>query len=93
VSVFEAELTGIILALEYVASHSWQILWMESDLTSVVQAFKNVDIIPYRLRNQWHNCFHLGIQSICSHIYREGNCCADKLAEYGHSDLGIVWLG
>jgi len=31
-------------------------------------------------------------KSICSHIYREGNCCADKLAKYGHAVVGTVWL-
>jgi len=29
---------------------------------------------------------------ISSHIYREGNCCADKLAALGHSMVGAVWL-
>ena len=44
------------------------------------------------LRNRWHNASNLGIQVISSHIYREGNCCADKLANMGHSVQGSVWL-
>lgn len=32
-----------------------------------------------------HNCLQLGIYSVCSHIYREGNCCAVKLVTHGHS--------
>lgn len=29
---------------------------------------------------------------ISLHIYREGNCCADKHANMGHSLQGVVWL-
>jgi len=29
---------------------------------------------------------------ICSHIYREGNCCADVLASLGHELLDTTWL-
>ncbi|KEH15785.1 hypothetical protein MTR_0553s0050 [Medicago truncatula] len=44
------------------------------------------------LRNRWHNARRLGVQVIASHIFREGNCCADKLASLGHSSVGQVWL-
>jgi len=57
---------------------------VESDSSTAVLAFKNSNLIHVRLRNRWHNCFHLGISTICSHIYREGNCCADKMASLGH---------
>lgn len=29
---------------------------------------------------------------ISSHIFREGNCCADMLANMGHTMQGSVWL-
>jgi len=45
-TVFEAELTGLMLAIEYAASHSWSRLWLESDSTSAVLAFKNHSAIP-----------------------------------------------
>lgn len=35
----------------------------------------------------------MGIHALCSHVYCEGNCCADKLVDYGHSITGTVWLG
>jgi len=92
VSVFEAELTGILIVMEYAASHLWHLLWIECDSTSPVQAFKNVDIIPFRLRNRWHNCLQKGICALCSHVYREGNYCVDILADFGHSISGTVWL-
>lgn len=44
------------------------------------------------LRNRWHNFIHLGIQIILSHIFREGNCCADKLANIDHSIQGSIWF-
>lgn len=78
--------------MEFAASHAWERLWLESDSTSAFHAFKNPDIIMFCLRNGWHNCLHLGINSFCSHIFREENCCADKLAYYKYSIYGIIWL-
>jgi len=34
----------------------------------------------------------LGIAAVCSHIYREGNCCADRLAALGHGVSGMAWF-
>ena len=92
VSVLEAELTRLILAMEYAGRFQWHSLWLESDSTSAVLAFKNSSMIPFRFRNRWHNCFQLGITVICSHIYREGNCCADLLATIGHRLVGSIWF-
>jgi len=44
------------------------------------------------LRNRWHNAPQLGIQVISSHIFREGNSCADKLANMGQDITGAVWI-
>jgi len=35
---------------------------------------------------------HLGLLVICSHIYREGNCCADALATLGHDMHDTTWF-
>jgi ribonuclease HI len=91
-TVFEAELTGLMLAIEYAASHNWYRLWLESDSSSAVLSFKNQSAIPIRLRNRWHNCMQLGLSIICTHIFREGNCCADALATMGHDLLGTTWF-
>jgi len=90
-SVFEAELMGLIIAMESAASNSWDRLWLECDSSSVVDAFKNHSLIPVRLRNRWHNCFQHGLMVICSHIFREGNCCADKLASFDHALTDTIW--
>jgi len=44
------------------------------------------------LGHRWHNARRLGVQMISSHIYREGNNCADKLASLDHTTIGKVWL-
>ncbi|XP_024636367.1 uncharacterized protein [Medicago truncatula] len=91
-SVLEAGLLGLILAMEFAASNHWIRLWIECDSSSVVHAFKNPSVIPISLRNRWHNCLQHGMTVLCSHIFREGNCCADKLAFIGHSLTSTVWF-
>jgi hypothetical protein len=83
---------GIIFAIEFAARKGWRNIWLESDSTSALLIFSNSLLVPIMLRNRWHNAHNLGIQVFSSHIYREGNCCADKLANLGHSLVGAVWL-
>jgi len=61
------------------------------DSSSVVHAFKNPYVISIRLRNRGHNCFQHGMMVLCSHIFWEGNCCADKFASLGHVWNDTVW--
>jgi ribonuclease HI len=91
-SVFYAEVMRIILAMEYAAKKGWRNIWLESDSTSALLIFSQPSLVPIVLRNRWHNVSRLGVQVISSHIYREGNSCADKLASLGHSSAGSVWL-
>jgi hypothetical protein len=90
--VFEAEILGLILAMEYAVSNNWTRLWLETDSTSAVQAFYKCSLIPICLRNRWHNCTHRGLMIICSHIFREGNCCADGLATMGQDITDTAWF-
>jgi len=92
VSVLEAELLCLILAMEFAASNHWTRLWIECDSSSVVHTFKNPSVIPISLRNRWHNCMHHGMTVLCSHIFREGNCCADMLPFIGHSLTHTIWF-
>jgi len=73
VSVYEAEITRLMMAMEFPAQNNWPSLCLESDSSSAVKAFKNHSLIPTRLRNRWHNCMQYGLFVICSHIYREGD--------------------
>jgi len=83
-SVFFAEVSGYILALEYAATNGWKNIWLESDSTSALAIFKIDYLVPVLLRNRWHNARSQGLQVIASHIFREGNSCADLLANLGH---------
>jgi len=60
-SVFEAEVSGYILALEYAAQHGWTNVWLESDSSSALHVFKNISLVPILLRNRWHNARNLHI--------------------------------
>jgi len=82
---------GIILAIEYAARQGWRNIWLESDSTSALLVFAKPMLVPIMLRNRWQNARLLGIQVISSHIFREGNRCAYKLASIGHAIAGVVW--
>ena len=90
-SVLEAELMGLIIAMEFAVSNHWNRLWLECNSSSAVHTFKNPTLIPIRLRNRWHNCLQQGMTVICSHVFREGNYCADKLASLGHDVTDNTW--
>jgi len=91
-SVFHSEVTAIILAMEHAAANRWWNIWLESDSTSALQIFSTPSLVPISLRNRWFNARSLGVQIISSHIFREGNYCANRLANRGHLIQGSVWL-
>ncbi|GAU47191.1 hypothetical protein TSUD_350560 [Trifolium subterraneum] len=84
-SAFVAELCGAMNAIEIAASKNWNNLWLETDSTLVVLAFKSSLLVPWALSNRWRNCLLLtqSMNFIVSHIFREGNFCADGLANVG----------
>ena len=59
-----------------------------NDSTSALLVFKNRSLVPVLLRNRWHNACNQGIQV----IFKEGNCCADLLANMGHSIQSTPWF-
>jgi ribonuclease HI len=90
-TVLHAELMSMILAMELAHRQGWLALWIESDSKAALQAFENHQVVPWDLRNRWSNCFSLHLNLRWSHIYREGNACADKLANLGHSFVDLKW--
>ncbi|MCI23312.1 heat-shock protein, partial [Trifolium medium] len=62
-----------------------------SDSKVALGDFDEPDIVPWNLRNRWGNCLMLGLNICHSHIYREGNSCADRLANHGHSLDSFMW--
>lgn len=82
-SIFEAKIFGFIMAMENALQQGY--IWLESDSTSALLAFNNASLVPIRLRNRCQKCFSTGFQVVSSHIFQEGNSCADGLTNYGHS--------
>jgi ribonuclease HI len=78
------------MAMEIASQHGWNYLWIESDSGMVINAFTNISVVPWNLRNRSHNCLSLGLNIIRSHIYREGNKCADRLANHGRTLTNFI---
>jgi len=79
--------------MEHAAANRWWNIWLESDSNSALRIFSNPSLVPILLRNnRWYNARSLGVQIISSHIFREGNYCADRLANRGHLIQRSVWL-
>jgi hypothetical protein len=58
-SAFKAELCGAMRAIELANYRNWKNLWLESDSTLVVLAFKSIDLVPWELSNRWKNCLKI----------------------------------
>ena len=77
-----AELNGVMYAIELAAQKGWSHIWLEIDSMLVNLAFKSHKLVPWNLKNIWENCLHIisSMSIIVTHVYREGNHCADKPA-------------
>ena len=80
-------------AVHIALDRHWTHLWLETDSTLVIHYYNFPLLIPWRFRVPWLNCLHLVKQfNFCiSHIYREGNKVADRLADYGATHVGSFW--
>jgi ribonuclease HI len=91
-----AELTAAMNAIELAASKGFSNVWLESDSQLVIMAFNSKLVVPWELKNRWENCLQLtyNMRFCASHIYREGNTCADSLANFGLSlsSFDIFWF-
>jgi len=78
-------------AIEIAYHKNWLNFWLESDSILVVNAFSNKSIVPSHLSNRWLNCMKLlaSMNFVVSHIFREGNQCADSLANFGLTIQGL----
>lgn len=94
-NAFHAELMGAMRAIEFASQFHWQNLWLECDSILVIQAIQNFSIVPWRLRNRWENCLRItrSMNFLATHVFREGNTCADVLANVGLTASHLrVWL-
>ncbi|KAK2423320.1 hypothetical protein QL285_033782 [Trifolium repens] len=68
--------------------------WNGSD--SAVLAFSSNALVPWAVRNRWHNCKLLirRMNFIITHIYREGNDTADSMANLGSNidNASYFWV-
>lgn len=80
-----AELVGAMTAIEIAHNNGYVNLWLETDSHLVILAFKSSSVVPCNLRNRWQNCMFIlrFMRFMVTHIYREGNTCADSLANLG----------
>jgi hypothetical protein len=81
----------IIIAIEQTHNREWMNHWIESDSKLAIQASKSQYIVSWDLRNRWSNCIDLHVRIMFSHVFREGNSCADKLAALGHDCSDFSW--
>ncbi|GAU10853.1 hypothetical protein TSUD_425370, partial [Trifolium subterraneum] len=85
-SSYFAELCGAMRAIEIAYEKNWLNIWLETDSSLVVAAFKNpTKPVAWPLRNRWRNVLFMMNSMNCfvTHIYREGNKVADLIANHG----------
>ncbi|CAJ2636606.1 unnamed protein product [Trifolium pratense] len=93
-SAFMAEICGAMRAIELANCRNWKNLWLESDSTLVVMTFNSSVLVPWELSNRWRNCLRItrSMNFVVSHVYREGNQCADGLTNIGLTiDRFTIW--
>ena len=79
---FETEHFGFMIAMEIANKFGRNSLWLERDSTYVVLLVKNNSHkVPWCFRCRWIRALQFAMNNNIriSHIYREGNCVADKL--------------
>jgi len=81
------EFYGVIHVMEEAQKMDLTNVWLQCDSTLVCVAFTARTKFPWMFRNRWNTCLNYcgKIRFKVTHIFREGNVCADKL-----TNLGII---
>ena len=93
-TAFLAEISALIQGIEYAHQRGWHMLWIEVDSMAVLQCLQSPSYLPpWRVATRWDNCKQLlnSMRFYCSHIYREGNAVADRLASMGLDHEIPLW--
>jgi len=90
--ISDNNVSKIVHLLLIIVTHNYNFIYDKYNYCYLLLVFKNRSSVSVLLRNRWHDACNQGIQVITSHIFREGNCCADLLANLGHSTQGTVWF-
>jgi len=89
-----AEVTGAILAIELAWSKGFRRIWLACDSSLLCQSFSSFNLIPWSLRGRWRKYIKIckEIEFKVSHIFREGNHYANKLASLSlENKLELKW--
>ncbi|CAL0313414.1 unnamed protein product [Lupinus luteus] len=89
-----AEVKAAILAVDLACKKCLNSVWLELDSAITVDLFNGNGLVPWKLINDWRRCSRLlnTINCKITHIFREGNQCADRLANYAiKSKLLSTW--
>ena len=82
---FEAELMGVITAIEFAIQFNWTQHWFECDAMYVVDLLKfKSKNVPWKFLSRWKRALHYleNINHCVSHVFNEGNQVAVKLASH-----------
>lgn len=91
VSSLEAEALAVLEGLTLAHSLHLPLVWLELDSLVLVDCFLKKAPPPWQIAYTFRACLGLLPPSIkISHIHREGNRVADKLAAIGHNVNGLV---
>ena len=85
---FEAEMMGFIIAVEKVIEFNWSNVWLELDLMYIVNLFNHgIGKMPWPLCSRWSRAIQYAkrMNLVVSHVYREGNNFANRLASQASS--------
>ncbi|KAE9610645.1 putative ribonuclease H-like domain-containing protein [Lupinus albus] len=83
------ELFSTLLAVKIAFSRGWFNLCLEYDSSWVVDIFNDKTKPRRNLSNFWDHCSTRNLH--ITHIFREGNGCADKLANFGVYNRADFW--
>lgn len=92
-SALLAELEGVILAIELALKKHWNKVWTERNSLIMVKAFSNSNTVFWTIKSRWMNCLYriMSLDFMISHIFRECNNYADKLASIELSSKNLIW--
>ena len=78
-NALSVELCAAMKGIDVAYQKKWFNFRLETDYRFAVMAFGNDSIVPWSLSNRWFNCkkLLLHMNFLVSHIYREGNQCAN----------------
>ncbi|XP_019465442.1 PREDICTED: uncharacterized protein LOC109363643 [Lupinus angustifolius] len=88
-----AELHAAIMAIQIASLKGWREVWLECDSSLVVEIVKGIKDPPWKLSNYWEHCKMIisSMKLTVSHIFREGNACADILTSFGVNSRTTTW--